>query len=206
MRELRSQLGRHPPTPLDVEVEKRAGWQKHGVLVVAEQDPRLTRSERQIVRRVGEKLYGKQRSALDGYEQKWTATLVADRVAEAADTLARLPDQRVRGHYDLWPKLIGAAGRQAGPAAASPEAIDRMDEALGWLMWLEPEERQLVWLRAEGLPWKWITRRMGIGRTTAWQRWTTALLKIVVRLDTVEQIRPDIKPLNKLADSVLQRG
>jgi Domain of unknown function (DUF6362) len=139
-------------------------------------------------------------------EQRWTATLVADRVAEATDTLVRLPDERVRGLYDLWPKLIGAAGRQARPAAASPEAIDRMDEALGWLMWLEPEERQLVWLRAEGLPWKRITRRLGIGRTTAWQRWTTALLKIVVRLDTVEQIRPDIKPLNNLADSVLERG
>jgi hypothetical protein len=139
-------------------------------------------------------------------EQRWDSHVVARRLEEAADTLARLPDQRVRGHYDLWPKLIGAAGRQAGPAAAAPEAIDRMDEALGWLMWLDPEERQIVWLRAEGLPWKWITRRMGIGRTTAWQRWTTALLKIVVRLDTVEQIRPDIKPLNKLADSVLQRG
>jgi hypothetical protein len=139
-------------------------------------------------------------------EQRWTTTLVADRVAEATDTLARLPDERVRGLYDLWPKLIGAPGRHARPAAAAPEAIDRMDEALGWLMWLEPEERQLVWLRAEGLPWKWITRRMGIGRTTAWQRWTTALLKIVVRLDTVEQIRPDIKALNNLADSVLERG
>jgi hypothetical protein len=139
-------------------------------------------------------------------EQRWDNKVVAGRLEEAADTLARLPDQRVRGHYDLWPKLIGGAGRQAGPAAAAPEAIDRMDEALGWLMWLEPEERQLVWLRAEGLPWKWITRRLGIGRTTAWQQWTTALLKIVVRLDTVEQIRPDIKALNNLADSVLERG
>jgi len=139
-------------------------------------------------------------------EQRWTPMLVAERLAEAADALDRLPDERVRGLYDLWPKLIVAPGRRARPAAAAPEAIDRMDEALGWLMWLEPEERQLVWLRAEGLPWKWITRRLGIGRTTAWQRWNTALLKIVVRLDTVEQIRPDIKALNNLADSVLERG
>ena len=139
-------------------------------------------------------------------EQRWTVSLVAHQLAEAADTLARLPDERVRGHYDLWPKLIGAAGRQAGPAAAAPEAIDRMDEALGWLMWLEPEERQLVWLRAEGMPWKWITRRLGIGRTTAWQRWTAALLQIAVRLDAAaEQNRPNIKPLNIPADSVLER-
>ena len=137
---------------------------------------------------------------------RWNNGAVAARLEEAADTLARLPDQRVHGVYDLWPKLIGAAGRQVRPAAASPEAIDRMDEALGWLLWLEPEERQLVWLRAEGLPWKWITRRLGIGRTTAWQRWTTALLKIAVRLEVVEQIRPDIKALNNLTNSVLERG
>jgi hypothetical protein len=138
--------------------------------------------------------------------QHWDNHAVAERLAEAVDVLARLPEERVRGAYDLWPKLVGEPCRHARPAAAAPEAIDRMDEALGWLLWLEPEERQLVWLRAEGLPWKWITRRLGIGRTTAWQRWTTALLKIVVRLEVAEQIRPDIKPLNNLADSVLERG
>jgi Domain of unknown function (DUF6362) len=138
--------------------------------------------------------------------QCWDKQAVAMRLGEAADVLARLPDERVRGLYDMWPKLIGAPGKHARPAAAAPEAIDRLDEVLGWLMWLDPEERQLVWLRAEGLPWKWIIHRLGIGRTTAWQRWTTALLKIVVRLEVVEQIRPDIKALNNLADSVLERG
>ena len=139
-------------------------------------------------------------------EQRWTATSVADRVAEATDTLARLPDERVRALYDLWPKLIGAPGRHARPAAAAPEAIDNMDEALGWLMWLEPEERQLVWLRAEGLPWKWITRRLGIGRTTAWQRWSTALLKIAVRLNAEdEQKCSNNKILNKRGRFALER-
>jgi hypothetical protein len=139
-------------------------------------------------------------------EPTWTPMLVAGRLAEAADALARLPDERVRGLYDLWPRLIAAPCRHARAAAAAPEAIDRMDKALGWLMWLEPEERRLVWLRAEGLPWKWITPRLGIGRTTTWQRWTTALLKIAVRLNAAaEQNRPDIKPLNMLADSVVER-
>jgi hypothetical protein len=90
-------------------------------------------------------------------------------------------------------------------AAAAPEAIDRMDEALGWLLWLEPEERQLVWLRAEGVPWKRITHRLAIGRTTAWQRWTMALAKVATRLKAdAEQNRPNIKRLNRLADPVLQ--
>jgi hypothetical protein len=139
-------------------------------------------------------------------EQTWTAALVADRVAEATDTLARLPDERVRALYDLWPKVIGAPGRHARPAAPAPEAIDRLDEALQWLGWLEPEERRLVWLRAEGVPWKRITHRLGMGRTTAWQRWTTALLKISVRLNAEdEQKRLNNKPMNKLAGYVLEK-
>jgi hypothetical protein len=87
-----------------------------------------------------------------------------------------------------------------------PEAIDRMDEALSWLTWLEPEERRLVWLRTEGLPWKRITHRLALGRTTAWQRWTAALLKISVRLNAFdEQRRLNNKLLNKRGGSVLER-
>ena len=140
-------------------------------------------------------------------EQRWGKEAVARRLEEAADVLSRLPAERGRGFYDLWPRIVGEPCGCTRPTAAAPEAIDRMDEALGWLMWLEPEERQLVWLRAEGMPWKWITRRLGIGRTTAWQRWTIALLKIAVRLNAAaEQNRSDIKPLNRWSDSVLERG
>ena len=138
----------------------------------------------------------------------WTPTLVAERLAEAADVLDRLPEPRVRGFYSLLPLLPDAPagdGARTRPAAPAPEAIDRMDEALGWLMWLEPEERRLVWLRAEGVPWKRITHRLGIGRTAAWQRWTTALLKITVRLEAAaEHNRPNIKPLNRSPDPVLR--
>ena len=84
---------------------------------------------------------------------RWTSTLVAERLEEAADVLSRLPDRKAGGLYDLWPNIIGAPYASTAPAAAAPEAIDRMDVAIGWLCWLEPEERRLVWLRAEGLPW-----------------------------------------------------
>jgi hypothetical protein len=141
-------------------------------------------------------------AATDG---SWTPLLVAERLAEAVDVLARLPAERVGGLYDLWPRVVGAPCAGARPAAPAPEAIDRMDEALGWLCWLDPEERRLVWLRAEGLPWKRITYRLGIGRTTAWQRWTVALLKIATRLNGVaEQDRSNIKPLNSWGDSAVE--
>jgi hypothetical protein len=136
---------------------------------------------------------------------RWTPDHVAERLAEAAEVLDRLPEGRSLGLYSLWPLLPdGGDAARTRPAAPSPEAIDRMEEALAWLAWLEPAERRLVWLRAAGLPWKRITHRLGIGRTTAWQRWTLALLKITVRLNTAdEQNRPDDKTLNTRADSLL---
>jgi hypothetical protein len=58
MRDLRSHLGRQQPEPIDAEATKRAGWRRHGILVIAARDPRLTWAERELVRQLGTKLYG----------------------------------------------------------------------------------------------------------------------------------------------------
>ena len=80
-------------------------------------------------------------------ERGWTPQAVAERLAEAADVLDRLPERRARGLYSLWPltpEVPDGDGVRPRPATAPPEAIDRMDETLQWLCWLEPEERVLV--------------------------------------------------------------
>ena len=38
---------------------KREGWREQGVLVVREDDPRLAWPERELVRQLGRKLYGR---------------------------------------------------------------------------------------------------------------------------------------------------
>ena len=38
---------------------KREGWREQGVLVVSETDPRLSWNDREFVRQLGSKLYGK---------------------------------------------------------------------------------------------------------------------------------------------------
>lgn len=40
---------------------KREGWREQGLLVVSPTDPRLTWPERELVRQLGEKLYGERR-------------------------------------------------------------------------------------------------------------------------------------------------
>lgn len=135
----------------------------------------------------------------------WDQEAVAERLREAVDVIDRLPERARFGCSSNWPRTLDEGRRIPSPPAPSPEAIDGADEVCGWLSALEPDERRLVWWRAEGVPWKRITGRLGIGRTTAWQRWTSALLKIATRLNAAaEQNRPNNKVLNKYPDLVLQ--
>ena len=55
----RCPLGRLQPEPVDIEALKQRGWRDQHVLVVNESDERLDFGEREFVRRIGERLYGK---------------------------------------------------------------------------------------------------------------------------------------------------
>lgn len=39
-------------------------------------------------------------------EIHWTVTMVEERFDAAADTMKRLPDVRVPGHFNTWPKML----------------------------------------------------------------------------------------------------
>lgn len=53
-----SPLGRMQANPMDVEAAKRQGWREQHILVVSEGDERLDFLERQLIRSIGERLYG----------------------------------------------------------------------------------------------------------------------------------------------------
>ena len=57
-REPRCSLGRMIPTAIAPDGVKAAGWRDHGLLVVALDDPRLGWADRELVRTIGDKLYG----------------------------------------------------------------------------------------------------------------------------------------------------
>lgn len=56
-----SPLGRMQPTPVDLDAVKQRGWQDQHILVVSDDDERLDFVERQLIRRIGERLYGRPR-------------------------------------------------------------------------------------------------------------------------------------------------
>ncbi|OSM04161.1 hypothetical protein [Magnetofaba australis] len=49
------------PRTINAEGTKAYGWKAHGILVVNAADPRLTWPERELVKQLGEKLYGRAR-------------------------------------------------------------------------------------------------------------------------------------------------
>ena len=122
-------------------------------------------------------------------EMHWTPSLVEECFVEAAAVMKRLPEVRVPGYFNTWPKMLvefaDRVGQQPEPMRLPPpslDAISRMEEALGWLHWLEPIDAKIVWLRAAGEPWKAICWKVGLVRSAAHQHWQYALSVIVLRL------------------------
>lgn len=121
---------------------------------------------------------------------------IEDRFEEAARTLRRLPEEKPQGYFNVWPPVVRTAWEilamepQPLLLLATPQAIDRMEECFDWLFWLDPDEARVVWLRAEGVRWKPICRRLGVSRATAWRWWAGALIKISHRLRAGGKARP----------------
>lgn len=54
----RCPLGRLQPDTRDLDAMKRTGWQEQRILVVDATDERLDFVERELIRQIGERLYG----------------------------------------------------------------------------------------------------------------------------------------------------
>ena len=64
-----------------------------------------------------------------------------------------------------------------------PEALDWLALIGGETEQVTADNRRIVWMRAEGHRWKQICRAVGCVRSTAWRRWTAALVTIANRLN-----------------------
>lgn len=65
----RCPLGRLQPDTTDAETIKLRGWREQGILVLSDQDQRLDWMERQLLKNIGERLYGKREVAHDAMDR-----------------------------------------------------------------------------------------------------------------------------------------
>lgn len=122
-------------------------------------------------------------------ETHWTPSLVEERLAEAASVLKRLPEPKLQGYYNLWPRIIyefsDLVGQEPTPMRVlpSPAAISRMEETLTWTVGLDPVDGKIVWMRAFGERWKTICWTVGLQRSAAHEHWLYGLCVIAWRLN-----------------------
>ncbi|WP_108819285.1 DUF6362 family protein [Pseudovibrio sp. Alg231-02] len=117
-----------------------------------------------------------------------TTTQIVDRLELAASTLRRLPNpprSTPRRDGNIWPQVIHdvheAYGYNKTQIRAVPSAkdIQHMEEAIDWLRYIsEPDDRKILWMRAEGFRWRPICIQVGLTRSTAHRRAVAAVLTI----------------------------
>ncbi|AXX98655.1 DUF6362 family protein [Profundibacter amoris] len=136
----------------------------------------------------------------------WTMTRVQDRLELAAGVFRQMPDVKPQGYFNAWPDYLHSFADQVGQEPKmrqprpSPRMISQADEAMLWLHWLEAEDAKLLWLRANGKPWKPICWQFGLSRTAATRRWHYGLAVIVWRLNGRKP------PLRRSMDFVIKRA
>ncbi|MDE0880012.1 MAG: DUF6362 family protein [Sphingomonas bacterium] len=138
---------------------------------------------------------------------------VVERLVEAWGFMRRLPDPEARWlkepqassiyargrltEADIWTRFGWQAGvfdEDARPRLPGLRAgeVDRMEEAFGWVEWVEPRDRKLVGLVLQimdrgdeaQVPWRRIAGRLGWGGhpDTLAKRWSRAVTRIAARL------------------------
>lgn len=119
----------------------------------------------------------------------WTTALVQHRLELAAGVFRQLPAVKPIGYFNSWPEYVHCFADkveqdpQMRRPLPGPRQISEAEEAMLWLQWLEKDDARLVWLRANGKPWKPICWELGVSRTTAIKRWEYGVALITWRLN-----------------------
>ena len=116
--------------------------------------------------------------------KQWSEKEVAKRFEQSVTTLQRLPPVRVQSYFNAWPEIvrtqneIDASEPMPLRLRATPDQITQMEHTLKWIIWVDVDERRLIWHRAARRRWKTICWELGCDRSTAWRKWNIALVHI----------------------------
>ena len=118
-------------------------------------------------------------------ENKLDERQVVIRFREAISVIRKLPPVRVQGYFNNWPEVfysraeIRDMDQKKKFYPPTPEAISKMEETIGWLSLLNTsEERKMLLMRANGIPWDEICKNFGICRSAANKRYQKSLKTI----------------------------
>ena len=124
----------------------------------------------------------------------WNEKIVMAYLEDAASIHRRLPEVKVAGYFSLWPetmaddwtRLYDAVNGQNRLGSPMPREVSYHEEIMEWLRWLDRHQQQIVWMRANRIPWKVLTVQFEKNKTTLWREMNSGLLRIASILSTRE--------------------
>ena len=125
----------------------------------------------------------------------WNEPLVLSYLREAAAIHRRLPEVRVPSYFTLWPdtlkenweRLYDQVNGISRLGPPMPPEVTFQEEVMEWLRLLSPEHQQIVWMRANRIPWKILVAEFGRSKTTLWRELSYCLNRIAARLNAVDE-------------------
>ncbi|MBQ8464764.1 MAG: hypothetical protein IJ545_02005 [Alphaproteobacteria bacterium] len=114
---------------------------------------------------------------------KITIDEIKENLVFAAKIMRRLPPVKVQGYFCSWPKFCADEDDIHSSNEVwlmpLPEEIEKMEEILDWLKFIEMEQRRIVWLRSCGMGWKQISARTHRGRSSLIRDFNASLKTIL---------------------------
>lgn len=117
---------------------------------------------------------------------RWNEKIVMAYLEDAAAIHRRMPEVKVAGYYSLWPEtmkdewsrlydLINGTSKLGPPM---PKEVSYHEEIMTWLNWIDHDLRQIVWMRANRIPWKILEEQFSKNKTTLWRDMNGGLIRI----------------------------
>lgn len=127
-------------------------------------------------------------------QMHWNEKLVMAYLEDAADIHRRLPQVKVDGYFTLWPetlkddwtRLYDAVNGKNRLASPMPHEVTFHEEVMKWLRYLDRYQQQIVWMRANSIPWKILVDEFGKSKSTLWRENKYALIRIASILNAKE--------------------
>lgn len=124
-------------------------------------------------------------------EPHWNEKMVMAYLEEAADIHRRLPNVRVLGYHTMWPetmkddweRLYDMIHGKSRPGSPMPKQVTFSEEIMAWMRWVNRYEQQIIWPRANKIPWKILEGEFGKSKPTLWRDMNSGLIRIASALN-----------------------
>ena len=137
----------------------------------------------------------------------WNEKIVMAYLIQAASIHRRLPEPRVPGFHTLWPTMLGddwerlsdVLHGKSSVGSPWPAEVTFSERVMEWLGLFDRPRQRVIWMRANGIPWKLMVEELGRSKQTLWRELNESLVILKYHLTRIDPNGEDFKLLRSRA-------